>query len=66
MDAAFAWMIARAGGGDFLVLRTTGTDAYDPYIYAMGGLNSGGKREREKERETDIAIKDWCRLDMLE
>jgi len=41
VDAAFEWMIERAGGGDFLVLRTTGTDAYDPYIYAMGGVNSG-------------------------
>ena len=47
VDAAFEWMIARAGGGDFLVLRTTGTDAYDPYIFDMGGLNSGGWDEEE-------------------
>uniref|UniRef100_A0A6U3AAL2 Cyanophycinase n=1 Tax=Paramoeba aestuarina TaxID=180227 RepID=A0A6U3AAL2_9EUKA len=40
VDAAFEWMIDRMGGGDFLVLRTTGSDAYDPYIYDMGGVNS--------------------------
>lgn len=32
VDAAFQWMCQRAGGGDFLVIRTTGTDAYNPYI----------------------------------
>jgi cyanophycinase len=40
VDNAIKWMIARAGGGDFVVLRSSGTDAYNPYIYAMGGLNS--------------------------
>src|ERR1051326_8459304 len=32
VDAAFQWMCERAGGGDFVVIRTTGTDAYNPYI----------------------------------
>ena len=32
VDAAFQFMCQRAGGGDFLVIRTTGTDAYNPYI----------------------------------
>lgn len=32
VDAAFQWMCARAAGGDFLVVRATGTDAYNPYI----------------------------------
>jgi len=40
VDQALAWMIERAGGGDFVVLRSSGTDAYNDYIYAMGGLNS--------------------------
>ena len=30
VDAAFQWMCERAGGGDFVVIRTTGTDAYNP------------------------------------
>lgn len=40
VDAAFPWMIAKAGGGDFVVIRSRGTDAYNPYIYAMGGADS--------------------------
>jgi cyanophycinase len=35
VDAAFQWMCQRAGGGDFLVIRTTGTDAYNPYIQSL-------------------------------
>jgi cyanophycinase-like exopeptidase len=35
VDAAFQWMCQRAGGGDFVVIRTTGTDAYNPYIQAL-------------------------------
>src|ERR1700722_3096000 len=40
VDEAFRWMIQKSGGGDFLILRASGTDAYNPYIYAMGGVNS--------------------------
>ena len=32
VDAAFQWLCARGGNGDFLVIRATGTDAYNPYI----------------------------------
>ncbi|HVF23399.1 MAG TPA: hypothetical protein VM941_10000, partial [Pyrinomonadaceae bacterium] len=35
VDAAFQWMCERAGGGDFVVIRTTGTDAYNPYIQEL-------------------------------
>jgi cyanophycinase len=31
-DAAFQWMCQKAGSGDFVVLRASGTDAYNPYI----------------------------------
>lgn len=41
VDAAFQWMCARSGGGDFLVIRATGTDAYNPYIRDLcPGVNS--------------------------
>lgn len=38
VDEAFRWMITRAGirpgtGGHIVVLRATGTEAYNPYIY---------------------------------
>src|SRR5947208_4381426 len=35
VDAAFQWMCQRSGGGDFLVIRATGTDAYNPYIQTL-------------------------------
>jgi N-acetylated-alpha-linked acidic dipeptidase len=31
-DAAFQWMCEKAGVGDFVVLRASGSDAYNPYI----------------------------------
>jgi cyanophycinase len=40
VDAGFEWMIAKAGGGDFVVIRATGADGYNDYIYAMGGVDS--------------------------
>ncbi|MGN7484554.1 hypothetical protein ACTHPB_23835 [Priestia megaterium] len=35
VDEAFKWMIQKANGGDFLVIRATGTDAYNSYIYDL-------------------------------
>jgi len=40
VDAAFTWMIDKSGGGDFVVIRATGTDAYNSYIYGLGSANS--------------------------
>lgn len=40
VDSAFQWMIGKSGGGDFLVIRATGTDAYNPYIAGLGTLDS--------------------------
>jgi cyanophycinase len=38
--AAFQWMITKSGGGDFVVIRATGTDAYNPWIAGLGTVNS--------------------------
>jgi cyanophycinase len=40
VDAAFQWMIAKSGGGDFVVIRAAGTDAYNPYIFGLGTVDS--------------------------
>ncbi len=40
LDEAFQWMCAHSGGGDFVVIRATGTDAYNPYIQKLCKLNS--------------------------
>ena len=34
-DEAFLWQISHAGKGDFVVLRATGDDAYNSYIYDL-------------------------------
>ena len=35
VDAAFQWLCSLSGNGDFLVIRATGTDAYNPYIQQL-------------------------------
>jgi cyanophycinase len=41
VDEAFRWMIQKSGGGDFVVIRASGADGYNPYIYNdLGGVNS--------------------------
>lgn len=45
VDEAYRWMIQQAGitrstGGRFVVIRASGTDAYDPYFYYSDKLNS--------------------------
>ncbi|GAA3964655.1 cyanophycinase [Hymenobacter antarcticus] len=41
VDEAIRWMVAKAGGGDFVVLRASGTAAYNTYVFSeLGGVNS--------------------------
>jgi cyanophycinase len=40
LDEAFLWLCGKASGGDLLVLRATGTDAYNDYIQKLCHLNS--------------------------
>ena len=40
LDDAFSSLCRRSGGGDFLVLRATGTDAYNPYVHTLCHENS--------------------------
>ena len=41
VDAGFLWMIEKSGGGDFVVIRASGTDAYNPWIFNdLGGVDS--------------------------
>jgi len=40
LDLAFKFLCDRAGGGDFLVIRATGDDEYNPYIRGLCHLNS--------------------------
>ncbi len=40
LDEAFRWLCDRADGGDFLILRATGDDEYNPYVRKLCHLNS--------------------------
>ncbi len=40
IDEAFRWLCNHADGGDFLVLRASGTDDYNPYIQPLCHINS--------------------------
>ena len=40
LDDAFRWMCEKSGGGDFLVIRATGDDDYNPYIAKLCKENS--------------------------
>src|SRR5580765_6027853 len=37
---AFRWFLGKAAGGDVVVLRASGTDAYNPYMMKLAQLNS--------------------------
>lgn len=41
VEDAMRWMISKSGGGDFMIIRCAGTDAYNPWIYKqLGGVDS--------------------------
>jgi cyanophycinase len=40
LDDAFIWLCQRANGGDFLILRAIGDDAYNSYVNGLCKLNS--------------------------
>jgi cyanophycinase len=40
LDEAFRWLCQKGNGGDFLILRATGDDDYNPYVNKLCRLNS--------------------------
>jgi cyanophycinase len=40
LDEAFRWLCNKGNGGDFLILRATGDDDYDPYVKGLCKANS--------------------------
>lgn len=59
---AFRWMIGRAGiskttGGRFVIIRATGTDAYNPYIYSrLGQVDPTSPRGYEMVGGADLGL----------
>lgn len=40
VDEALQWMINKSGGGDFVIIRASGSTGYNDYIYGLGKVNS--------------------------
>ena len=40
VDALFTWMSGLAGGGDFVVIRASGADGYNQYVFDLGNFDS--------------------------
>jgi cyanophycinase len=40
VEPAFKWMIDRSGGGDVVIIRVSGTDAYNAFVNKLGPVNS--------------------------
>jgi cyanophycinase-like exopeptidase len=40
VDALFTWMGEHAGGGDFVVIRASGADGYNQYVYELAHVDS--------------------------
>lgn len=40
VDAAFKWMIGKSGGGNIVIIRASGTNAYNRYIYNLAKVSS--------------------------
>lgn len=40
VEPAIRWLLKRSGGGDVVVIRSSGADGYNNYMYDMGSVNS--------------------------
>ena len=60
VDEAMAWMLKRSNGGDIVVLRATGSDGYNEYLYNLVKVNSVETLiidNREKAFLPEVALK---------
>ncbi len=58
VDENFVRMGARSGGGDFVVIRASGTDAYNPYILELCALRLGGDLRLQEPQGLLPAVRD--------
>ena len=56
---AFRWLIRKAGGGDIVVLRASGSDGYHSFVMRLGGVDSiESFVVRSREAATDPLLLD--------
>lgn len=62
IDDAFRWLCQKANGGDFLILRARGDDAYNSYVNGLCKLNSVATLViPDRESAQDPAVADIIR-----
>jgi cyanophycinase len=62
LDEAFRWLCEKANGGDFLVLRAHGDDAYNSYVNGLCRLNSVATLIiPDRKAAQDLAVADIIR-----
>lgn len=54
LEAVSRWLIDRSGGGNFVVVRASGSDGYNKFLYDNGGLSS----VRSLVLKTQVAAQD--------
>ena len=55
VDAAIQWFLQRAGGGDVVVIRSSGADGYNTYMYNMVPVNSVESIIIDSRTKADLA-----------
>lgn len=63
VDQAFRWMIEKSGGGDFLIIRASGSTGYNDYVNGLGRVHSVetlliDSREEAQLQETGDRIRE--------
>ncbi|MCS7025047.1 MAG: cyanophycinase [Bryobacteraceae bacterium] len=62
VDEAIQWLIQRAGRGDVVVLRASGTAAYNPYMVSLGADSAETIIFRDREASSDPLVLQKIRL----
>eukprot|EP00002_Diphylleia_rotans_P025117 TRINITY_DN4970_c0_g1_i1.p1 TRINITY_DN4970_c0_g1~~TRINITY_DN4970_c0_g1_i1.p1 ORF type:complete len:356 (-),score=68.48 TRINITY_DN4970_c0_g1_i1:239-1306(-) len=62
VDAAMKWFLVQSGGGDILILRASGSDGYNQYLYDLAPVNSVATIVfKTKDASTDSFVLDRIR-----
>jgi hypothetical protein len=56
VESAIRWFLNRSGGGDVVVIRSSGADGYNDYMYNMGGVNSVESLIIDSREKANLAL----------
>lgn len=63
VEEALKWMIERSGGGDFVIIRASGSTGYNDFIKGLGTINSVetlliDSREKAMQKEVGMRLRE--------